>query len=262
MPVTLPFPRAHPAFPPSPPCFSPGPTLGGTDGPAHPADPAGARPRPGNGRARTARQLAHAGRAAARPVHVHHRRPGDQRGHAVHRRQPARLRRVPATGRGRLHDRVRDAADHRRPARRPLWAAPDLPGRRAHLHHRVAGLRAGAGQPGADRLPAGPGRGRRGAGAAGVQHHPAELHRPRPGPGAVRLRGGALRGRGDRARAGRRGGDGEPVRHRLAPGVRHQRADRDRTRRRRASPTWPLRRACMPASARSPGSAWPRWASA
>src|SRR5204863_10176546 len=73
-----------------------------------------------------------------------------------------------------------------------------LPGRRAHLHHRVAGLRAGAGQPGADLLPAGPGRGRRGAGPAGLQHHPAELLRPGPGPGraayAAVLSAGAVTG--------------------------------------------------------------------
>jgi len=79
-----------------------------------------------------------------------------------------------------------------------------------------------------------------GAGAAvlipQVLHHPAVLHRPGAGPGRVRLRGGALRGRGGRAGAGRCGGDREPVRHRLAPGVRHQRADRDPARRRRAPP--------------------------
>jgi MFS family permease len=52
-------------------------------------------------------------------------------------------------------------------------------------------------------------------------------------------------GRGDRAGAGRCGGDRGPVRHRLAPGVRHQRADRDRARRRRAPPG-PARRPRRP----------------
>ena len=67
-----------PFFPPPPPRRNRWPC---PFGPPGQRPPRAARPPLG--------QLADAGRAAARPVHVHHRRPGDQRGHAVDRRQPA-----------------------------------------------------------------------------------------------------------------------------------------------------------------------------
>jgi hypothetical protein len=68
---------------------------GGSHGSAHLRLAPGRRP--GGARGRTASigpQRAHAGRAAARPVHVRHRRPGRQRRDAVDRRRAARVRGV------------------------------------------------------------------------------------------------------------------------------------------------------------------------
>ncbi len=103
------------------------------------------------------RLLGHALPAAGRAVHGPARCHDRQRRPAHHRPVPARVRGRPATGGGRVHHQLRHPADHRSPAGGHLRPAANVPDRGAHVHRRLAGLRAGPDVRVPDRRPVGPG---------------------------------------------------------------------------------------------------------
>ena len=122
-------------------------------------------------------ELADAGGTLGRPVYGPGGRLRRQRGDARDRRRPARLRRVVATRRRRLHGRLRDALDHRGAARRPLRPSADVSAGSDRLHRDLAGVRIRPQRPGPDLLQVRAGRRGSGDGAADNERHPDAVRR-------------------------------------------------------------------------------------
>ena len=156
---------------------------------------------------------------------------------AVDPRRPRVLADLPGVGRERLSPHLRRLPAPRRPARRPVRAAPDVPRRDLALHGRLARVRSRdlAGLP--RRGTRGTRRRRRGRLRGGALPDHVALHRARrarQGDGRLRLRplGRRRRGRASRRRPHR------PAR--LALDLPRQHPGRDR--RRRALAPAPARR--------------------
>ena len=155
-------------------------------------------------------------------VHVaagHHRR---ERGAAIDSAGSAREPAGPAVGQRRLCPGAGRAAAAGSNSGRPAGPPPAVPGRRGHLHLRVAGVCAGPDRAGARAVPRAAGSRRRGA----VRHRHAAAARGvlrcRPGP-----RAGCLRRHDRRRQRDRAAGRGVADRHaRLAVHLLHQPAHR------------------------------------